>query len=109
MSSNSRITVTVPARVAAPRGSIWAADAAVWLMHKLGAAVHALGEPRSHREAARSAAQLLRLAAEVEAEQPALSSELRGIAMHVSSVEQAQAPGRSAGFAMTPAAPGSAA
>lgn len=105
--SHSRITVTVPARVATPRGSIWAAEAAVWLMHKLGAAAHALGEPRSRREAARSAAQLLRLAAEVEPEQPALSAELRGIAMHVSSVEQAQASRPLAGLAMAPAAQGS--
>jgi hypothetical protein len=32
--STPRITVTVPACVSAPRGAIWAADAAVWLMHK---------------------------------------------------------------------------
>lgn len=32
--STARITVTVPARMPAPRGAIWAADAAVWLMHK---------------------------------------------------------------------------
>lgn len=107
--SHTRITVTVPARVATPRGSIWAAEATVWLMHKLGAAAHALGEPRSRREAARSATQLRRLAAGVEAEQPALSAELRGIAMHLSSVEQAQATPALARLSIAPATPGSAA
>lgn len=32
--STARITITVPAPASAPRGAIWAADAAVWLMHK---------------------------------------------------------------------------
>ncbi len=41
--STTRIQVMVPPAVTTPRGSIWAAEAAARLAHKLGAAVHGLG------------------------------------------------------------------
>jgi hypothetical protein len=70
------VRTIVPPPVAVPRGALWAADAAAWIIGLLRPLRPA------HREEVRPAEALLELAREVEAEEPALAAELRGIAMH---------------------------
>jgi hypothetical protein len=67
------IRTVAPPPVPVPRGALWAADAAVWILAHLR---------RLRRERAHPADDLLALARAIESDEPALAAELRGIAMH---------------------------
>lgn len=81
------LTLPSPTPVSEPRGAVWAAAAALALLHAAGAALRAVAAPRAVADAPRSADDLHQLAGQVEREQPSLAWEVRAIARHLRTFE----------------------
>ena len=91
-----KLKVLSSAPVPVPRGAVWAANAALFVLHGASAGWRWLATPRAAESAPRPADALLRLANQVEREQPSLAWEVRAIARHLHTFETTPAPSRSA-------------
>jgi hypothetical protein len=77
--------VSMTNEIQAPRGAIWAADAAVFIIDLVGRCIDILKPESSALESCKNSVEVVQYAFEIEDAEPEMSRELKAIASHVSS------------------------